>query len=94
MSEPGANEELFSLIVDSLLDWDDKMQKECALSFLQPLKLDLVSKRNKEKTLKVAVQIIADDDNAENEELLDRWIEVLECVAPGVDTKFVVEHAI
>jgi len=25
MTEAGANEELFSLIIDSLLDWDDKM---------------------------------------------------------------------
>jgi hypothetical protein len=34
MREAGANDELYSLIVDSLLDWDDKMQKECAYSFV------------------------------------------------------------
>lgn len=25
MTEPGSNEELFSLIIDSMMDWDDKM---------------------------------------------------------------------
>ena len=34
MKEPGANEELFSLIVDSLVDWDANMQIECAQSFI------------------------------------------------------------
>jgi|DEB0MinimDraft_12_1074336.scaffolds.fasta_scaffold12441_6 hypothetical protein len=85
MQEAGANDELYSLIVDSLLDWDDKMQKECAYSFVQPLHLDLINKRNKEKTVKVAVQITTDDDNAENEELLTAWIDVLEAVVGQVD---------
>ena len=84
MQEAGANDELYSLIVDSLLDWDDKMQKECAYSFLQ-IKMDLVNKRNKEKTIKVAIQITTDDDNAENEELLSAWIDVLEAVVSQVD---------
>ena len=92
MSEPGANEELYSLIVDSLLDWDDKMQIECAQSFLTPLRLDLVNKRNREKTLKVAMQITSDDDYAENEELLDSWITVLETVVRQLEPKFVVEQ--
>ena len=39
MKEPGANEELFKLIVDSLVDWDARMQKECALSFIRPLQM-------------------------------------------------------
>ena len=34
------------------MDWDDKMQKECAYSFIKPLELDLINKRNKEKTAK------------------------------------------
>jgi hypothetical protein len=55
MTEAGANEELFSLIIDSLLDWDDKMQIECALSFIKPLELDLINRRNKEKVAKAAV---------------------------------------
>jgi hypothetical protein len=37
------------------MDWDDKMQKECAASFIKPLELDLVNKRNKEKVCKAAV---------------------------------------
>lgn len=36
--EPGANEELVSLIIISLEDWDNKMQIECAQSFITPLK--------------------------------------------------------
>jgi hypothetical protein len=47
--------------------------------------LDLINKRNKEKTVKVAVQITTDDDNAENEELLTAWIDVLEAVVGQVD---------
>lgn len=33
------------------MDWDDKMQKECASSFIKPLELDLINKRNKERIL-------------------------------------------
>lgn len=94
MLEAGANEELFSLIIDSLMDWDDKMQKECAYSFIKPLELDMINKRNKEKVLKAAVSITTDDDNAENDELLDSWVKVLETVVSMVEIKFVSEHAI
>jgi len=38
LKELGANEELLSLIISSLEDWDDKMQIECAKSFIEPLK--------------------------------------------------------
>jgi hypothetical protein len=37
------------------MDWDDKMQKECAYSFIKPLELELISKRNKEKVCRAAV---------------------------------------
>jgi hypothetical protein len=56
--------------------------------------MDLVNKRNKEKTIKVALQITTDDDNAENEELLSAWIEVLEAVVGQVDHKFISENVI
>jgi hypothetical protein len=36
--EVGANEELVSLIINSLEDWDNKMQIECAQSFIAPLR--------------------------------------------------------
>ena len=36
--EIGANEELIALIINSLEDWDNKMQIECAQSFIAPLK--------------------------------------------------------
>lgn len=94
MQESGANEELFSLIIDSLIDWDDKLQKECAYSFVKPLELDLINKRNKEKVVKVAIQITTDDDNVENVELVDSWIKVLETVVSRVDMKFITENVI
>ena len=68
------------------------MQKECALSFIKPLELDLINRRNKEKVAKAAVQITADDDNAENEVLMDAWIRVLETVVSRLDIKFVAEN--
>lgn len=34
MREPGANDELLSLIIGSLEDWDDNMQTECAKAFI------------------------------------------------------------
>jgi hypothetical protein len=74
------------------MDWDDKMQKECAASFIKPLELDLVNKRNKEKVCKAAVQIVIDDDNAENTELLESWIKVLNTVVSRLDIKFVAEN--
>lgn len=74
------------------MDWDDKMQKECAASFIKPLEMDLINRRNKEKVAKAAVQITTDDDNAENETLLDSWITVLETVVSRLDIKFISEH--
>lgn len=37
MREPGANDELLSLIIGSLEDWDDNMQTECAKAFIEVL---------------------------------------------------------
>lgn len=75
------------------MDWDDKMQKECASSFIKPLEMDLVNKRNKEKVVKAAVQITTDDDNAENTDLLEKWVKVLETAVSRVEHKFVAENA-
>ena len=68
------------------------MQKECAHSFIKPLELDLINLRNKEKVAKAAVQITTDDDNAENEELMNAWIKVLETVVSRLDIKFVADN--
>lgn len=40
---------------DSMMDWDDKMQKECATSFIKPLEMNLINKRNKEKVLRACI---------------------------------------
>ena len=51
-----------------------------------------MNKRNKEKTVKAAVAILTDDDNAENEELLTCWIKVLETVVSRVEIKYISEN--
>lgn len=51
MQEPGADGELYALIVASLGDWDARMQIECATSFVKPLQTGLVSERNKARTV-------------------------------------------
>lgn len=89
MQEPGANEELFSLIIDSVMDWDDKMQKECANSFIKPIQMDLISKKNKEKVVKAAVQICTDDDNGDHYSLLEPWYKVLEEVCSRIEIQFI-----
>jgi len=76
------------------MDWDDKMQKECAYSFIKPLELDLINKRNKEKVVKAAVLITTDDDNAENDDLMNSWIKVLETVVSRVDISFISENVV
>ena len=77
-----------------MMDWDDKMQKECAYSFIKPLELDLINKRNKEKVVKAAVLITTDDDNAENDDLMNSWIKVLETVVSRVDISFISENVV
>jgi len=94
LKEPGANDELFSIIIDSMLDWDTKMQKECASSFISPLQAGLVDKKNSEKVAVSAVTILIDRDNWENQELLDYWFQVLEVVVGQVDIKFVSSQVI
>lgn len=55
--------------------------------------MDLINKRNKEKVLKACIQILTDDDNAENVELCELWFKVLETVVGLLDSKFVAENA-
>lgn len=76
-----------------MMDWDDKMQKECAASFIKPLELELVNKKNKEKVLKASISILIDEDNAENKDLMELWFKVLETVVGRCDHKFVAENA-
>ncbi|MGB1508117.1 MAG: hypothetical protein ACPG9L_05415 [Crocinitomicaceae bacterium] len=55
--------------------------------------MNLVNKRNKEKVLKACIQILTDDDNAENVDLQELWFKVLETVVGLLDCKFVAENA-
>ena len=48
--------------------------------------------RNKEKICKAAVTIVTDDDNAENKDLYESWIKVLETVVGRVEMKFMSEN--
>ena len=60
--------------------WDDNMQIECANSLIKPLELNvlylfseydlqLIDKKNKQKILKIAIDIVSNDVNAENEKV-------------------------
>lgn len=63
-----------------MTNWDDNMQIECATSFIKPIQMDvrdrlwpnkfqLIDKKNKQKILKIAVDIVANDENALNEKV-------------------------
>ena len=70
------------------------MQKECAVSFIKPLQLNLFSKQNKEKMVKAAIQITTDEGNADNQNLIDVWIEVLELAVTGLEIPFISKFVI
>lgn len=70
------------------------MQKECAVSFIKPLQLNLFSKQNKEKMVKAAIQITTDEGNADNQNLIDVWIEVLELAVTGLEIPFITKNVI
>lgn len=86
--EIGANEELLSLIIISLEDWDNKMQIECAQSFIAPLKDKLLSKDNLQRLLKLAVMLVT-NELQENQVLKDAWTEVFDQVVGQVDFAYV-----
>ncbi len=41
LGELGANEEFLPIILESFIDWDEKMQLECAQSFKKPIELNV-----------------------------------------------------
>lgn len=61
MKEGGANEELLSLILSSLDDWDDKMQIECAKGFVPALDKNLINDINRQRILKLTIDITTND---------------------------------
>jgi hypothetical protein len=56
--------------------------------------MELINKRNKEKIVKAAIQIITDDDNKENCALIDAWMKVLETCVNRVESNFLNESVI
>jgi hypothetical protein len=85
MQSKGSNEELFPLIIESLLSWDDKMQKECGYSFFLPIKLNLFSEKNIIKIIEKAVKIVNELLTLpENSEGLAPWIQVIGIAASKV----------
>lgn len=42
LQEDGDKAELLTIIIESMIDWDDQMQLECANSFIKPLELELI----------------------------------------------------
>jgi hypothetical protein len=51
--------------------------------------MDFISKKNKEKVIKAAVQICTDDDNGDHYSLLEPWYKVLEAVTKRVEIQFI-----
>jgi len=94
MTEAGANEELYTLIINSMVGWDWPLQIECAESFIKPLELGLINQKNIEKTISEAIRILKDDLSEMNERLLDSWVKVLETCVCRVDMAFVSQNVI
>lgn len=46
LREPGANEELMPILLDSLTSWEENLQIECAKSFVKPVEEKLMSQKN------------------------------------------------
>lgn len=93
MKEPGANEELLSLIIGSLDDWDEKMQLACGEAILGPLQHGQVSMINQQRILSLSVEISTNFD-CENEKLIDAWIEVFANVVGRVELHYLEQVAI
>ncbi|CDW84144.1 serine threonine-protein phosphatase 4 regulatory subunit 4 [Stylonychia lemnae] len=88
LRENGSNEELLSLIIESMTNWDDTMLIECACSFVRPLELDLIDKKNKQKILKIAVDIVSNDVNAGNEQLYESWFTIYDMIIEKVEIDY------
>eukprot|EP00347_Sterkiella_histriomuscorum_P008191 403346032 len=92
LQEAGANEDLLSLIIESMTNWDDNMQIECALSFIKPIQMNLVDKKNKQKILKITVEIISNDSNASNEKYYDAWLQLFDKIVGSTDLEFILKY--
>jgi len=88
MQEPGANEDLLAIILNSLDDWDENMQEECAKAFARPIQEDNVNELNSQRILKQAVDILTNED-VTRETLINAWIEVFRNVVGKVKTSYV-----
>lgn len=101
--EVGANEDLLALLINSLEDWDNKMQIECAQGFLAPIKhgvslhqsntlslsgVQLLNKENRQRLLKVTVEIVNNEHN-ENDQLKESWIAVFDSLVSQIDFDYV-----
>jgi len=90
----GSNEELFAIIVSSLLQWDDKMQSQCAQSFIEPLQLGLFTEPSKVKIVQKAILVVQEHSSPDNECYLLPWIEVFRVIAPLVQLKVIQDDVI
>lgn len=78
MSFPKANDELFPIIIESLPEWDEKMQKECATMMIECIKNDLFSDRNYFKIITKSVHIVKELLSLpEHDEQVVPWVDVL-----------------
>ncbi len=85
MQQAKANDELFPIIIESLPEWDDKMQKECATSFITCIQNDLFSDRNYFKIITKSIHIVNEALSLpEHDELVEPWVDVLGMVCTKV----------
>ena len=80
-----ANDELFPIIIESLPQWDEKMQKECATNFKECINKDLFSDRNYFKIITKSIHIVNEALSLpEHDEQVEPWVEVLGIVCTKV----------
>ncbi len=85
MHQAKANDELFPIIIESLTEWDEKMQKECATNFIRCIKQDLFSDRNNFKIITKSIHIVNEALSLpEHDEQVEPWVEVLGIVCTKV----------
>jgi hypothetical protein len=88
MREPGANDELFPIIIESILSWDENMQKECAISFIQPIKNGLFTDKNNFKIIQKSINILNEYlQLPEHTEIVGPWVDLLGVVCTKVKAK-------
>lgn len=85
MTQPGANDELFSIIIESILSWDETMQRECAQSFLEPIRRNMFTEKNAMRIASKAIAVINELlQLPEHDDVVEPWIELFGAVVTKI----------